>query len=192
MATNHDENLLNIGSLNNIIHTYSLKTIELCKPSKENKIKWMKHLQKFSLATDYIDTVNSINQMLTHKYTPQIAKFIGANMGPTWVLSAPDGPHVGPMNLAISDMSLNVDITGSSWESRMWKFEVGMGSHSEHIGNSTYTVFNSSPDAHLLCNSTPCTCEVSWIVNAGHRQTGNQSYIWWWIPGQGAEMSVTK
>ena len=22
-------------------------------------------------------------------------------MGPTWVLSAPDGPHVGPMNLAI-------------------------------------------------------------------------------------------
>ena len=24
-----------------------------------------------------------------------------ANMGPTWVLSAPDGPHVGPMNLAI-------------------------------------------------------------------------------------------
>ena len=23
-----------------------------------------------------------------------------ANMGPTWVLSAPDGPHVGPMNLA--------------------------------------------------------------------------------------------
>ena len=24
-----------------------------------------------------------------------------ANMGPTWVLSAPDGPHVGPMNLAV-------------------------------------------------------------------------------------------
>ena len=29
------------------------------------------------------------------------SKFNGANMGPTWVLSAPDGPHVGPMNLAI-------------------------------------------------------------------------------------------
>ena len=25
----------------------------------------------------------------------------GANMGPIWVLSAPDGTHVGPMNLAI-------------------------------------------------------------------------------------------
>ena len=24
-----------------------------------------------------------------------------ANMGPTWVLPAPDGPHVGRMNLAI-------------------------------------------------------------------------------------------
>ena len=27
-----------------------------------------------------------------------------ANMGPTWVMSAPDGPHVGPMNLAIRIM----------------------------------------------------------------------------------------
>ena len=27
-------------------------------------------------------------------------KVHGANMGPTWVLSVPDGPHVGPMNLA--------------------------------------------------------------------------------------------
>ena len=27
----------------------------------------------------------------------------GANMGPTWVLSAPDGPLVGPTNLAIRD-----------------------------------------------------------------------------------------
>ena len=29
--------------------------------------------------------------------TTQIAKF----MGPTWVMSAPDGPHVGPMNFVI-------------------------------------------------------------------------------------------
>ena len=28
-------------------------------------------------------------------------KVHGANIGPTWVLSAPDGPHVGPMKLAI-------------------------------------------------------------------------------------------
>ena len=24
-------------------------------------------------------------------------------MGPTWVLLAPDGPHVGPMNIAFMD-----------------------------------------------------------------------------------------
>ena len=44
-----------------------------------------------------------------HQYIPQIihilpapdSKIHGPNMGPTWVLSAPDGPHVGPMNLAI-------------------------------------------------------------------------------------------
>ena len=30
------------------------------------------------------------------------SKIHGANMGPTWVLLALDGPHVGPMNLSIS------------------------------------------------------------------------------------------
>ena len=29
------------------------------------------------------------------------SKVHGANMGPTWVLSALDGPHAGPMNSAI-------------------------------------------------------------------------------------------
>ena len=37
------------------------------------------------------------------KRTPD-SKIHGANMGPTWVLPAPDGPHVGPMNLAIRDL----------------------------------------------------------------------------------------
>ena len=33
-------------------------------------------------------------------YIPD-SKVHGANMGPTWVLPSPGGPHVGPMNLAI-------------------------------------------------------------------------------------------
>ena len=32
------------------------------------------------------------------------SKIHGANMGPTWVLSAPGGPHVGPMNLVVRDL----------------------------------------------------------------------------------------
>ena len=34
------------------------------------------------------------------------SKVYGANMGFTWVMSAPDGPHVGPMKLAIGDVTL--------------------------------------------------------------------------------------
>ena len=33
------------------------------------------------------------------------SKIHGANMGPIWVLLAPDGPHVGPMNLDIKGVS---------------------------------------------------------------------------------------
>ena len=35
------------------------------------------------------------------EHTVPDSKVHGANMGLTWVLPAPDGPHVGPMNLAI-------------------------------------------------------------------------------------------
>ena len=33
-----------------------------------------------------------------------------AHMGPTWVLSSPGGPHIGPMNLAIRDFMLTCSI----------------------------------------------------------------------------------
>ena len=35
------------------------------------------------------------------------SKIHGANMGPTRVLSAPDGLHVGPMNLAIPEVPVH-------------------------------------------------------------------------------------
>ena len=38
-------------------------------------------------------------------------KVYGANMGPTWVLSAPGGPHVGPMNLAIREITYHILLT---------------------------------------------------------------------------------
>ena len=31
------------------------------------------------------------------------SKAYGVNMGPTWVLSATDGPHAGPKNLVIRE-----------------------------------------------------------------------------------------
>ena len=42
------------------------------------------------------------------------SKIHGANMGPAWVLSAPDGPHVGPMNLAIRE-----SFVSSTWLSQV-------------------------------------------------------------------------
>ena len=36
----------------------------------------------------------------------------GANMGPIWVLSAPDGPHVGPMYLAIRVAAMKLTEAG--------------------------------------------------------------------------------
>ena len=47
----------------------------------------------------------------------------GANMGPTWVLSAPDGPHVGSMTLTIRKYDLNNHVvweTVSNTEGDLW------------------------------------------------------------------------
>ena len=41
-------------------------------------------------------------------FTVPDSKVHGDNMGPTWVLSAPDAPHVGPMNLAIGGVLIVV------------------------------------------------------------------------------------
>ena len=44
------------------------------------------------------------------------SKVHGANMGPTWVLSAPDGPHVGPMNLVIRVPILGLKLILPHWQ----------------------------------------------------------------------------
>ena len=46
------------------------------------------------------------------------SKVHGANMGPTWVLSAPDDPHVGPMNLVIK--AWGVHTMDMLWEKFQW------------------------------------------------------------------------
>ena len=43
------------------------------------------------------------------------SKVHGANMGPTWVLSAPDGPHVGRINLVIRDHKWSVFLRYNHW-----------------------------------------------------------------------------
>ena len=47
----------------------------------------------------YLEELLIKKLMPVHVYPDN--KVHGANMGPTWVLWAPDGLHVGPMNLAL-------------------------------------------------------------------------------------------
>ena len=56
----------------------------------------MKYVWDLWIITQFI-FVNPIWEQLPD------GKVHGVNMGPTWVLSAPDGPHVGPMNLAFRE-----------------------------------------------------------------------------------------
>ena len=48
-----------------------------------------------------VQSMSTSGKRTSHWLTFPDSKVQGVNMGPTWVLSAPDGPHVGPMNLAI-------------------------------------------------------------------------------------------
>ena len=45
--------------------------------------------------------LRTVNVIITQYRGYPDSKVHVANMGPTWDLSAPDGPHVGPTNLAI-------------------------------------------------------------------------------------------
>ena len=47
---------------------------------------------------------------LFNQYGIPDSKVHGDNMGPIWVLSAPDGPHVVPMNHAIWDAYFKCDV----------------------------------------------------------------------------------
>ena len=71
----------------------------------------IRHIQRYN---DLYKMLNTGNFM----YDIPDSKIHGANMGTTWVLSAPDGPHVGPMNLAIrdtwhSDIPSSILLTGN-------------------------------------------------------------------------------
>ena len=53
------------------------------------------------IALKLSDSAFSLNTDNKYSIAYPDSKVHGANMGPTWNLSAPDGPHVGPMNLAM-------------------------------------------------------------------------------------------
>ena len=63
---------------------------------------------KWQLRTDYSSM--NVSVIASHKDVLD-SRIHGANMGPTWVLSAPDGTHVDPMNLAIRSVAVQAKLT---------------------------------------------------------------------------------
>ena len=57
-----------------------------------------------------------------------------ANMGPTWVLSAPDEPHVGPMNLAIraAYQTCHSPLSSGVWRLKGGRYNKILGSWSRN------------------------------------------------------------
>ena len=68
------------------------------------------------------------------------SKIHGANMGPTWVLSAPDGPHVGAINLAIR---VNMKVAYVHW------CPVAPRSQPVAVHDSSYTIYYACYAAYI-------------------------------------------
>ena len=70
------------------------------------------------------------------------SKVHGANTGPTWVLSVPDGPHVGPINLAIRETML--------WSGSCY-----------NMGNYLHDTQNRQ---HLTVGNVQCSAFITWSI----------------------------
>ena len=88
--------------------------------------------------------------MLTERHRPD-GKVHAANMGPTWVLSAPDGPHVSPMNLAI-------------WVGPVYKVCLFCYKHS-HYKDKAVVRISISVRQVLYIEKTPCFGDQDKIIN---------------------------
>ena len=71
------------------------------------------------------------------------SKVHGANMGPAWILSAPDGPHIGPMSLALREVSIGAQIAGKPlWELILdWIIETHMNCSLEYRMNFDFIIY---------------------------------------------------
>ena len=83
-----------------------------------------------------------------------------ANVGPTWVLSAPCGPHVGPMNLAIRVVIYCVTITKHA---RYWIFSLIFWQQLHPFAPSFVTVACCRRDVMVLWQSL-CSIQNNHII----------------------------
>ena len=102
-------------------------------------------------------------------------KVRGANVGPTWVLSAPDGPHVGSMNLAIrgnncttdkASERVNKNIVGGVLMSVLWERGLGkMIKIQRMVAEIFRSVQNPSPPRLTMLTRTKELSFMNTFVN---------------------------
>ena len=80
-----------------------------CNPLSMMELKLIRDSKRGRCALNRV----VISSIVRYMFNIPDSKVQGANMGPTWVLPASDGPHVGPMNLAIRDVT-----SGFVWASQ--------------------------------------------------------------------------
>ena len=104
-------------------------------------------------------------------YSQYPSKVHVANMGPTWVLSAPGGPHVGPMNLAIS-----VDYENGNYD------DVIMGAIASQITSLTSVYSTVYSDADHRKHQSSASLAFVWGI---HREPVSSPHKWpvtQWMP----------
>ena len=95
-------------------------------------------------------------------YSPpytQIARLMGANTGPTWALSSPGGPHVGPMKLAIRN------IIHENPQNNISPFVLG-----ERSGTSNYI-------PHIRRDVIACACPYKLTLKQGTKIALLQAFV---------------
>ena len=128
--------------------------------------------QSTAIFIQWIQNENAVSKMVDILSWSQCAnpdkKVHGANMGPTWVLSAPDGPHVGPMNFAMREGGQEITIS----KSMTW----GLPHNNKTLGNIDCPgTFNLEAGIVLDVDSTNerrCYVVTPPLIGWAHTQNG--------------------
>ena len=104
------------------------------------------------------------------------SKVHGANMGPTWALSAPNGPHVGPKNLAIRVTLYSTKLQQSKTKREVCTYISGWSAQPKLTKNYItpdiqYTIINRF--MHTICACVPL---VLCFVVVWYQETSQKSY----------------
>ena len=101
------------------------------------------------------------------------SKVLVAYVGPTWVMSAPGGPHVDPINLAISEFPIwwwhGMGVLTSHWPFVRWVStkRVGIEDHWCFLVFSLNKFFNKQSGCRwfetLPCDTTAMYINLRWI-----------------------------